>query len=100
MCNKCGNTDQEICTLCDAHYGEEKPGASYVTLDPDTQGELVIKLLDVVQQELVEWQKFVNMGEFKQANVTSGNVQITLGLLNKLSVGKITSEDLDYIDCL
>lgn len=100
MCNKCACTDPEICTMCDAHYGEEKPGVQFVTLDADTQGELMSKLKDVVDEELSELRKYIWEEKYDQSKVVTENLTITLGLLFKLEEGKITNEDLEYIDVM
>lgn len=83
MCTRCGCQDREICELCGGE--SNKVAISWSTrevqLDVDHQGELVVKLQEVIKEG---------------ANKTKHNLE----LLTRVTENKATNADLEYIDCL
>lgn len=105
MCKKCDNVDREICALCGGAVMDKTGWATQqVILDAEHQGELSVKLKEVIMAKNVKIKKILNTKFSDQALLELEdliNVQNTLyGLYNRVLNNKVTNVDLEYIDCL
>ena len=79
MCGRCDCTDAEICELCGGCSTEWS--RREVQLDADHQGELIVKMQEVIQDNIKQ-------------------TRFNLNLLTRITENKATNADLEYIDCL
>lgn len=106
MCTRCGCQDREICELCGGN--DTVWSTSNVQLDADHQGELALKLMDVIKDkntEILMVLKVVDDKGFNEQALSevSGlfNECVDLiGILTRITENKTTNADLEYIDCL
>lgn len=105
MCKKCGNVDKEICELCGGETLYKTGWAvQVVTLDAEHQGELLLKLKEVIEDKDVELKKILNAELSVQAllelkELIKDQNQL-IALHGRVLNNKVTNADLAYIDCL
>lgn len=106
MCRRCACTDREICDLCGGNDTEWS--TSSVQLDADHQGELTVKLMEVIKDkntEILMVLKVVDTKGFDAQALSEVSGLFTecvdlIGILTRVTENKTTNADLEYIDCL
>ena len=110
MCTRCGCQDREICELCGGE--SNKVAISWSTrevqLDADHQGELTVKLMDVIKDKNTEILMVLKVMDTKgfdtqalqEASGLFAECVDLIGLIMRITENKATNADLEYIDCL
>lgn len=106
MCTRCGCQDREICELCGGN--DTAWSTSNVQLDADHQGELTVKLMDVIKDKNTEILMVLKVMDTKgfdtqalqEASGLFAECVDLIGIITRITENKATNADLEYIDCL
>jgi hypothetical protein len=88
-----------MCKTGDNRTGNNDAG-KFVQLDPDTQGELIMKMQGVIIDMVRVSDEHLDNKEPEKAIEILGLIQGNVSLLCSVIENKVTLDDLDLIDCL